>query len=167
MIRVKDRAYHGGFEHPVRAFVIGVTLLVLLFGGFVVGIEAGTTPSDGTVLRVVTHHRVRYITIPQPVTSTVVSDGRTEVVTLPGSERTRIVVIHRNGRTLFAYQGPATNGTTGTLETLYVASPETVTETAPGTTVTLPGTTETVTQTVTETTTAPASSNTGGTATGP
>src|ERR1700751_4301780 len=101
---MRERAYHGGFEHPVRAFVIGVTLLVLLFGGFVVGIEAGTTPSDGTALRVVAHHRVRSVTAPQPVTSTVVSDGRTEGGTLPGSERTRIVVIHRNGRTLFAYQ---------------------------------------------------------------
>jgi hypothetical protein len=163
---VRERAYHGGFEHPVRAFVIGVTLLVLLFGGFVVGIEAGTSPSDGTVLRVVTHHGVRYVTIPEPVTSTVVSDGRTEVVTLPGSERTRIVVIHRNGRTLLAYQAPAANGTTGTLKTLYVATPQTVTETEAGTTVTLPGTTETVTQTVTETDTSPGSSDTGGT-TGP
>ncbi len=167
MTCVKDRAYHGGFEHPVRAFVIGVTLIVLLFGGFVVGIEAGTTPSDGTVLRVVTHHRVRYVTVPEPVTSTVVRDGQTEVVTLPGSERTRIVVIHRNGRTLFAYQTPSSNGTTGSLETLYVASPQTVTETEAGTTVTLPGTTETVTQTVTETDTAPSSSDTSGTATGP
>jgi hypothetical protein len=147
--------------------VIGVTLLALLFGGFVVGIEAGTKPSDGTVLRVVTHHRVRYVTVPEPVTSTVVSNGRTEVVTLPGSERTRIVVIHRNGRTLLAYQAPATNGTTGTLQTLYVATPETVTETEAGTTVTLPGTTETVTQTVTETDTSPGSSDTGGTTTGP
>jgi hypothetical protein len=164
---VRERAYHGGFEHPVRAFVIGVTLLALLFGGFVVGIEAGTKPSDGTVLRVVTHHRVRYVTVPEPVTSTVVSNGRTEVVTLPGSERTRIVVIHRNGRMLLAYQAPATNGTTGTLQTLYVATPETVTETEAGTTVTLPGTTETVTQTVTETDTSPGSSNTGGTTTGP
>lgn len=164
---MRERAYHGGFEHPVRAFAIGVTLLALLFGGFVVGIEAGTTPSDGTVLRVVTHHRVRYVTIQEPVTSTVVSDGRTEVVTLPGSERTRIVVIHRNGRTLVAYEAPATNGTTGTLQTLYVAAPQTVTETEAGTTVTLPGTTETVTQTVTETDTSPGSSDTGGTTTSP
>jgi hypothetical protein len=164
---VRERAYHGGFEHPVRAFVIGVTLLALLFGGFVVGIEAGTKPSDGTVLRVVTHHRVRYVTVPEPVTSTIVSNGRTEVVTLPGSERTRIVVIHRNGRTLLAYQAPATNGTAGTLETLYVAPPQTVTETEAGTTVTLPGTTETVTQTVTETDTSPGSSDTGGTTAGP
>jgi hypothetical protein len=163
---MRERAYHGGFEHPVRAFVIGVTLLALLFGGFVVGIEAGTKPSDGTVLRVVTHHRVRYVTVPEPVTSTVVSNGRTEVVTLPGSERTRIVVIHRNGRTLVAYEGPATNGTSGPLQTLYVATPQTVTETGTGTTVTLPGTTETVTQTVTETDTSPGSSDTGGT-TGP
>ena len=164
---MRERAYHGGFEHPVRAFVIGVTLLALLFGGFVVGIEAGTKPSDGTVLRVVTHHRVRYVTVPEPVTSTFVSNGRTEVVTLPGSERTRIVVIHRNGRTLLAYRAPATNGTTGTLETLYVAPTQTVTETEAGTTVTLPGTTETVTQTVTETDTSPGSSDTGGTTTGP
>jgi hypothetical protein len=164
---MRERAYHGGFEHPVRAFVIGVTLLALLFGGFVVGIEAGTKPSDGTVLRVVTHHRVRYVTVPEPVTSTVVSNGRTEVVTLPGSERTRIVVIHRNGRTLVAYEGPATNGTSGPLQTLYVATPQTVTETETGTTVTLPGTTETVTQTVTETDTSPGSSDTGGTTTGP
>jgi hypothetical protein len=68
---------------------------------------------------------------------------------------------------LLAYQAPATNGTTGTLQTLYVATPETVTETEAGTTVTLPGTTETVTQTVTETDTSPGSSNTGGTTTGP
>ena len=41
---MRDSRYHGSFDHPVRAFLIGVTLLVLLFGGFVVGTEAGTHP---------------------------------------------------------------------------------------------------------------------------
>src|SRR4051794_41244506 len=41
---MRQSQYQGGFDHPVRAFVIGVTLLVLLFGGFAVGIEAGTHP---------------------------------------------------------------------------------------------------------------------------
>ena len=145
--------------------MIGVTLLALLFGGFVIGIEAGTNPTEGTVLRVVTHHGVRYVTIPEPVTSTVVSDGRTEVVTLPGSERTRIVVIHRHGRTLVAYQAAPQNGTSGTLQTLYVATPETITETEPGTTVTLPGTTETITVTETQTETASSSTDTTATTT--
>jgi hypothetical protein len=53
---VRDSRYHGSFEHPVRAFLIGVTLLVLLFGGFVVGTEAGTHPIEqaGATERVVT-----------------------------------------------------------------------------------------------------------------
>ena len=53
---MRDSRYHGSFDHPVRAFLIGVTLLVLLFGGFVVGIEAGTNPIEqtGATVRVVT-----------------------------------------------------------------------------------------------------------------
>ena len=43
---MRGARYHGGFDHPVRSFVIGVALLVLLFGGFVVGVEAGTHPLE-------------------------------------------------------------------------------------------------------------------------
>jgi len=162
---MKDVGYHGSFEHPVRAFAIGVTLLVLLFGGFVLGVEAGTGSGDTVAARVVTVHGQRTLTVAQPVVRTVVSGGRTEIVQLPGSERTRVVVIHRHGRTLVAYQAAnaaATGDTPGTLQTLYVAQPQTYTVTEPASTVTVSGPTETVTVTETATETTDTASDTTG-----
>ena len=167
---MRDSRYHGSFDHPVRAFLIGVTLLVLLFGGFVVGIEAGTHPIEqtGQAVRVVTTKgHVHIVTVGLPVARTVIN-GSTRVVTLPGSVRRQVVVIHRDGKTIYAYGGiePAPGGgagaTTSSAATVYVPAPVTVT--APPETVTAPP--ETVTVTVTEP--PPSSSDsTGTTQTGP
>jgi hypothetical protein len=149
---VRDSRYHGSFDHPVRAFLIGVTLLVLLFGGFVVGIEAGKNPIEQTsaVVRVVTTKgHVETITIGLPVARTVI-DGRTSVVTLSGSVRQRVVVIHRHGRTIYAYATiepapPGGTSLTNSASTVYVPAPVTVTATPE--TVTSPPQTVTVTET--------------------
>jgi hypothetical protein len=143
---VSDFTYHGGFEHPVRAFAIGVTLLVLLFGGFALGVEAGAPPADRTAVRVITRHGHRIVKVAEPVTTRLVRGGHTQVVHLPGAVRTRVVVIRRHGRTIVAYRAPSSTGDgPGTLQTLYVETPGTVTVTEPGSTVT-----ETSTVTVTE-----------------
>jgi hypothetical protein len=166
---VRDSRYQGSFDHPVRAFVIGVTLLVLLFGGFVVGIEAGTHPIEqtGAAVRVVTTKRhVRTVTVGLPVARTVIN-GRTKVVTLPGSVRRQVVVIHHGGKTIYAYAAiePAPDGdtsVTNSASTVYEPAPGTVT--TPPETVTSPP--ETVTVTVTEP--PPSSTDSSGTAqTGP
>jgi len=143
---VSDFTYHGSFEHPLRAFAVGVTLLVLLFGGFALGVEAGAPPADRTSVRVITRHRQHVVKVAEPVTTRVVNGGRTQVVHLPGSVRTRVVVIRRHGHTIVAYRAPSSGGDrAGTLQTLYVETPVTVTVTEPGSAVT-----ETSTVTVTE-----------------
>jgi hypothetical protein len=165
---VRDSRYHGGFDHPVRAFLIGVTLLVLLFGGFVVGIEAGTHPIEqtGQAVRVVTTKgHVHTVTVGLPVARTVIN-GSTRVITLPGSVRRQVVVIHRDGKTIYAYGGiePAPGGSSGATSAATVYAPAPVTVTAPPETVTAPP--QTVTVTVTEP--PPSSSDsTGTTQTGP
>jgi hypothetical protein len=132
----------------VRSFVIGVTLLVLLFGGFVIGVEAGTHPLEQTaVTRIVgSQGSVHDVTIQQPVVSTVIN-GRTRFIRL----RTRVVVIHRNGRTIIAYEpAPGSTAASGpdsaAAPTLYTVPTTTVTVTEPGTTVTEPPVTVTVTE---------------------
>jgi hypothetical protein len=147
--------YHGGFDHPVRAFVIGTTLLVLLFGGFVVGIEAGTHPLEqAAATRVpVTTVGVHTVTVQTPVVRTVVH-GSSRLVRLTTTE-TRVVVIHRNGKTIFAYEpAPDSAAASGPLSenppTFYTVPTETVTETQPTETVTETAPPETVTVTVTE-----------------
>ena len=166
---MRDSRYQGSFDHPVRAFLIGVTLLVLLFGGFVVGIEAGTHPIEqtGAAVRVVTTKgRVQTVTVGLPVARTVIN-GRTRVVTLPGSVRRQLVVIHRDGKTIYAYGAiePAPgggSGVTNSASTLYAPAPATVT--TPPETVTSPP----VTVTVTETEPPPSSTDSSGTTqTGP
>ena len=166
---MRDSRYHGGFDHPVRAFLIGVTLLVLLFGGFVVGIEAGKNPIEqtGAAVRVVTTKgHVHTVTVGLPVVSTVI-DGRTSVVTLPGSVRRRVVVIHRHGKTIYAYatiQPAFAGGTSLTNSASTVYEPAPVTVTTPPETVTAPP----VTVTVTETAPPPSSTDSSGTSqTGP
>lgn len=135
----------------MRAFVIGVTLLVLLFGGFVIGVEAGTHPMEqAAVTRIVAGSQASVHTVSvQPVVRTVI-DGRTRVVRLP-TTRTRVVLIVRNGRTVFALQpSSATTGTSGPQSaappTLYTLPTSTVTVTEPATTVTEPPVTVTVTE---------------------
>ncbi len=162
---MRDSRYHGSFDHPVRAFLIGVTLLVLLFGGFAVGIEAGTHPIERTgaaVQVLTTKGRVQTITVPVPVVRTVIN-GHTSVVTLPGAVRRQVV----GGKTTYTYgtiePAPgADTGITDSAATVFV--PTTVTVTEPPETVTSPP--ETVT--VTETAPPPSSTDSSGTAqTGP
>lgn len=168
---MRDSRYHGSFDHPVRAFLIGVTLLVLLFGGFVVGIEAGKNPIEQTsaaVRIVTTKGHVHPVTVGLPVVSTVI-DGRTSVVTLPGSVRRQVVVIHRHGKTLYGYatiQPPLAGDTSFTNSAATVYEPAPVTVTTPPETVTAPPVTVTVTVTVTAP--PPSSTDSSGTAqTGP
>src|SRR5919201_927956 len=78
------REYHGSFQHPVRAFVIGCGLLMLLLAGWIVGVEAG-----GTSIATRTHIRV--------VTN------RTRIVRLPGIGRSRVIVVRSEGRDVIAY----------------------------------------------------------------
>src|SRR5689334_191929 len=162
---MRGARYHGGFDHPVRSFVIGVTLMVLLFGGFVVGVEAGTHPLEhATSTELVAQGSVQTITVTSPVLTTVVN-GQTRVVRLPSelpSFRTRFVVIHRGGKIIRYETSPATAASSGpqnaAAPTVYstittvVTSTETVTE--PASTVT-----ETVTDTGTGTTDTSGSSN--------
>jgi hypothetical protein len=145
---MRGAKYHGGFDHPVRSFVIGVTLLVLLFGGFVIGVEAGTHPLEQTaVTRIVgSQGSVHDVTV-QPVVSTVIN-GRTRFIRL-SSTRTRVVVIH--GKTIIAYEpAPGSTAASGpdsaAPPTLYTVPTTTVTVTEPGTTVTEPPVTVTVTE---------------------
>jgi hypothetical protein len=156
---VRRVQYQGGFEHPLRAFLIGISLLVLLFGGFAVGIEAGTHPLESTdAARTVREAAVRTVTVQQPVVSTVIK-GNGKVVRLPGSTTTQVVVVHRGGRTLFGYLTPASTSQSGEAtpaSTVYLPAPEgtTVTETTTSTeTVTEPPVTVTVTETAPPTTT--------------
>jgi hypothetical protein len=162
---VRDSRYHGSFDHPVRAFLIGVTLLVLLFGGFVVGTEAGKNPIEQTsaAVRVVTTKgHVETIAVPVPAVRTVI-DGRTRVVTLPGTVRQQVV----GGKTTYTYAAiePAPGADSGlTVSGATIFVPTTVTVTTPPETVTSPP--ETVT--VTETEPPPSSTDSSGTAqTGP
>lgn len=134
----------------MRSFVIGVTLLVLLFGGFVIGVEAGTHPLEQTaVTRIIgSQGSVHDVTV-QPVASTVIN-GRTRFIRL-SSTRTRVVVIHRNGKTIIAYEpAPGSTASSGpdsaAAPTLYTVPTTTVTVTEPGTTVTEPPVTVTVTE---------------------
>jgi hypothetical protein len=133
----------------VRAFVIGVTLLVLLFGGFVVGVEAGTHPLEqaaATGSQTVTRVSVHAVTVKTPVISTVV-DGRSQVIRV-ATTKTHMVVIYRNGKKIVTYEPAPTGGTgpqSAAAPTLYSVQTTTVTE--PGTTVTEPPTTVTVTVT--------------------
>ena len=170
---MRDSRYQGGFEHPLRAFLIGVGFLVLLFGGFAVGIELGTHPDAAvsSTVKVVTVRHGHTVTVAVPVARTVV-DGRTRYVTLPGSVRRRVIVIHRDGHNILAFAAPAQTTTqsgiaaaaTGGSSTVYMSPPETVTETGPGTTVTVTEPASTVTETVTA---PPSSSDSGTTGTGP
>jgi hypothetical protein len=167
---VRDSRYHGGFDHPVRAFLIGVTLLVLLFGGFVVGTEAGTHPIEQTrsAVQVVTiNGHVQTINVPVPVVRTVIN-GHTSVVRLPGSVHREVV----GGKTTYVYRAiePASGGSSGVTDTgaSPFVVPTAVTVTTPPVTVTAPPGTVTVTDTVTETAPPPSSTDSSGTTqTGP
>lgn len=152
----------------MRAFLIGTGLVVLLLGGWVIGVEAGGSPTAATATRVVTRfgdHQLRLITVTDPVVSTVVN-SHTRIVHVPGLGPTRVVVVHTGGQDVVAYMPVAesdalsSSGTSAAIAplTVYVPQPvtvtNTVTESEPGDTVT-----ETVTETDTVTVTEPASSS--------
>jgi hypothetical protein len=150
---VEQPKYHGGFDHPRRAFLLGVGLLVLLFGGFAVGIEAGTHPLEPTSAALpAAGGGVRTVTVQTPVVRTVIR-GNTRVVRLEGSTRTQVVVIHDHGKTMFAYETPESAGNTvaGTpvtdsAPTVYTVAAETVTLPPVTVTETVPPVTVTVTE---------------------
>jgi hypothetical protein len=163
---VRDSRYQGSFDHPVRAFLIGVTLLVLLFGGFVVGIEAGTHPIEqaGATERVVKMTGTTKTVARTATFVRTVSNGHTSVVRLPGSVRREVV----GGKRIYVYSAlePASGGSSAVTDAgvpLLVPT-TTVTVTTPATTV-FSTVTETVPTTVTET--APSSSDSSGSTTGP
>ena len=156
---MRHSQYQGGFDHPVRAFVIGVTLLVLLFGGFAVGVEAGTHPRTLAVSTIKVSGTATTTTVTQTVNSHVVK-VQGEVVKLPGTTTTRvvrvIVVRDHQGRVHY-YLQPASTSSSGEplAASTVVLTGAPITITGPPTTVTqtetVPGSTVTDTQTVTET----------------
>jgi len=167
---MRHSQYQGGFDHPVRAFVIGVTLLVLLFGGFAVGVEAGTHPRTLAVSTIKVSGTATTTVVTQKVNSHVVK-VQGEVVKLPGTTTTRvvrvIVVRDHQGRVHY-YLQPASASTSGealaastvvlTGSPITITGPPTTvtqTETVPGSTVT-----DTVTETAPPTTTATSNATT-------
>lgn len=158
--------YRGGFDHPLRAFGLGMALIALLVLGFVLGTGlAGDDTVSVERVRIVTRvgkPRVRVVTRAEPVVRTVVR-GRTRLVRLPGSVVYRIERVPASSggvRTVFRVQTvrvpePATSTPTRLARaatTFFApeASTVTVTETATETV----GRTLTQTETVTHTETA-------------
>jgi hypothetical protein len=160
---MRHSQYQGGFDHPLRAFVIGVTLLVLLFGGFAVGVEAGTHPRTLAASTIEVSGTVGTQVVTQKVNSRVIT-VQGEVVKLPGTTTTkvvRVIVVRDHQGRVHYYLQPASASSSGeplaastvvlTGSPITITGPPTTvtqTETAPGTTVT-----ETVTETAPTTTT--------------
>src|SRR3954447_7933590 len=147
---MRHSQYQGGFDHPVRAFLIGVTLLVLLFGGFVVGVEAGTHPHTLAVSTVEVSGTVGTRVVTQKVNSRVIT-VHGQVVKLPGTTTTKfvkVILVRDHGRVHYYLQPASTSSSGEPLAASTVVltgapipiagTPTTVTqtETAPGTTVT-------------------------------
>src|SRR3954449_12470967 len=111
---MRHSQYQGGFDHPVRAFLIGVTLLVLLFGGFAVGIEAGTHPRTLATSTVEVSGTVGTRVVTQKVNSRVIT-VQGQVVKLPGTTTTkvvRVIVVRDHGRVHY-YLQPASTSSSG------------------------------------------------------
>jgi hypothetical protein len=160
---MRHSQYQGGFDHPLRAFVIGVTLLVLLFGGFAVGVEAGTHPRTLAASTIEVSGTVGTRVVTQKVNSRVITI-QGEVVKLPGTTTTkvvRVIVVRDHQGRVHYYLQPTSTSSSGeplaastvvlTGSPITITGPPTTvtqTETAPGTTVT-----ETVTETAPPTTT--------------
>jgi len=159
------QSYHGQFEHPVRAFAFGIGLILLLGGGFAVGIQAGGKSDSASGVETVVRKVgvVHVVTVPTPVVKTVVHDGQSRIVTVP---RTRVVIVkQKNGGNVLGFLQSGASSAALSPTTLLVPNSAASVET---TTVT-----ETETQTVTETTTVTDTSDTTdttgttGTTTGP
>src|SRR6476619_1021211 len=155
---MRHSQYQGGFDHPVRAFVIGVTLLVLLFGGFAVGVGAGTPPRTLAVSTVEVSGTGGTTVVTKKVNSGVIT-VQGQVVTLPGTTTTkvvRVIVVRDHRGRVHYYLQPASTSSSG----VPLAAASTVVLTGSPITITVPPTTvtqtetaagSTVTQTVTET----------------
>src|SRR6478735_4584638 len=154
---MRHSRYQGGFDHPVRAFVIGVTLLVLLFGGFAVGVGAGTPPRTVAVSTIEVSGTVGTQVVTQRVNSRVIT-VQGQVVKLPGTTTTkvvRVIVVRDHQGRVHYYLQPASTSTSG--EPLAAAS--TVVLTGSPITITGPPTTVTQTDTVTAPPTTTGTSN--------
>ena len=155
--------YRGGFEHPLRAFALGIGLIALLVAGFVLGTGLGSGDQVAATVehvRIVTRPgrpQVRVVTHVQPVVRTVVR-GHKRLVRLPGSvvyRLERLPAGEGSVRTVFRVQTvkvpqpvpPPTSTATAAATTLFAPDPTTVTVTESAV--------ETVTETVTRTVTAP------------
>src|SRR6476660_950280 len=106
---MRHSQYQGGFDHPVRAFVLGVTLLVLLFGGFAVGVGAGPPPSSVAVSTVVVSGPVGTHVVTQRLNSHVIT-VQGQVVKLPANPTTkvvRVIVVRDHQGRLHYYLQPA------------------------------------------------------------
>jgi hypothetical protein len=156
---MRHSQYQGGFDHPLRAFVIGVTLLVLLFGGFAVGVEAGTHPRTLAASTIEVSGTVGTQVVTQKVNSRVIT-VQGEVVKLPGTTSTkvvRVIVVRDHQGRVHYYLQPASTSSSGEplAASTVVLTGSPITITGPTTTVTqtetAPGTTVTETETVTET----------------
>src|SRR6478736_10411942 len=137
---MRHSQYQGGFDHPVRAFVIGVTLLVLLFGGFAVGVGAGTPPRTLAVSTIEVSGTVGTRVVPQKVNSRVIT-VQGQVVTLPGSTTTkvvRVIVVRDHQGRVHYYLQPASTATSGEplAASTVVLTGSPITITGPPTTVT-------------------------------
>lgn len=145
------RDYHGAFRHPMRAFLIGIGVIVLTLSGF--ALAAGISPSRQSSRLVVTRidGKVRVVTQTQPVLTTVVS-GRVQTITLPGTSGQVVVVRVRGKHTVRIVRVPAFEpATSGDALQGAAISAGTVTETVyDPVTLTVTGPASTVTETVTE-----------------
>jgi len=167
---VATRRYQGSFDHPVRAFFIGMSLLMLLFGGFAVGIEAGTDPRRVADVQTITvdGETLTLAADPKTVTEKELRDGKTKLVRVKGESFTRVVTVTKEGRiVLIGGVDPAEPGEgKPVLPTAVTTLAEPVT--LPAETVTLPPETftETATTTVTETATVTVTETAGDTGSG-
>jgi len=164
---MRHPGYHGGFEHPVRSFVIGTTLLVLLFFGFVAGIELGSPPAGSATTTRLVEGTGQTVLVPTTETKTisVPSSAQVKWRVIDGE---KYVIIHQPGKKQVVYKVKylpseitsdgtsaaaaaavrlgAVEGPTVTTETVTSEVPVTVTDTVNETvteTVTGPGTTDT------------------------
>ena len=166
---MRQPGYHGGFEHPVRSFVIGTTLLVLLFFGFVAGIELGSPPAGSATTTRLVEGTGQTILVPTTETKTisVPSSAQVKWRVIDGE---KYVIIHQPGKKQVVYKVKylpseiTSDGTSAaaaaavrlvTVEVPTVTT-ETVTSEVPVTV------TDTVTETVTETVTGPGTTDTQG-----
>jgi hypothetical protein len=166
---MRHPGYHGGFEHPVRSFVIGTTLLVLLFFGFVAGIELGSPPAGSATTTRLVEGTGQTVLVPTTETKTtsVPSSAQVKWRVIDGE---KYVIIHQPGKKQVVYKVKylpseiTSDGTSAaaaaavrlvTVEVPTVTT-ETVTSEVPVTV------TDTVTETVTETVTGPGTTDTQG-----